>query len=168
MTARAQALRGFGNRARVAETSREQWSFASLDEFAQDLRYAARVLRKSPVFATVAVLSLALGIGANTVIFSAVDHVLLRSLPYPRSGELFAVWSRSAAHGAEPMQVSAADFYDWRTQSHAFERLARLLELADEPDERGRTAAFRNATGLGESLLHPGRGCANRPYVPRG
>ena len=84
-------------------------------------------------------LSLALGIGANTVIFSAVDHVLLRSLPYPRAGELFAVWSRSAAHGDDPMQVSAADFYDWRTQSHAFERLSAYsswpmnLTNVDEP-----------------------------------
>ncbi len=137
--ARGQALRGFGNRARVAETSREQWSFGSLDEIVQDLRYAARVLGKSPVFSTVAVLSLALGIGANTIIFSAVDHVLLRPLPYPGSGKLFMVWSRSAAHGAEPMQVSAADFYDWRTQSHAFERLTAYsswpmnLTNVDEP-----------------------------------
>ena len=137
--ARAQALRGFGNRAQVAETSREQWAFGSLDEIVQDLRYAARVLRKSPAFTTVAVLSLALGIGANTIIFSAVDHVLLRSLPYPRPDGLFAVWSRSASHGAEPMHVSAADFYDWRAQSHAFDSLTAYsswpmnLTNVDEP-----------------------------------
>lgn len=71
-----------------------------------------------------AVFSLALGIGSNTVLFSAVDNVLLRSLPYPQADRLFAVWSRSAAHGSEPMDVSAADFYDWRQQSHSFESLS--------------------------------------------
>ena len=111
----------------------------SLDEIGQDLRYAVRMLRKSPAFTTVAVLSLALGIGANTIIFSAVNNVLLRSLPYPRSDRLFAVWSRSASHGAEPMHVSAADFYDWRAQSHAFESLSAYaswpmnLTNVDEP-----------------------------------
>jgi putative ABC transport system permease protein len=69
-------------------------------------------------------LSLALGIGANTIIFSAVNQVLLRALPYPQSDRLFAVWSRSASHGSEPMHVSPADFYDWRTQSHTFEAQA--------------------------------------------
>jgi len=122
--ARALALRTFGNRTRLLERCREKWAFLSLDEIGQDVRYAARMLRKSPAFTAVAVLSLALGIGANTVIFSTVSNVLLRSLPYPQSDRLFAVWSRSASHGAEPMHVSAADFYDWRTQSHAFESLS--------------------------------------------
>ena len=121
--ARKRALRHFGNRTQVAEACRGQWAFVSLDEIGQDLRYAVRALRKSPVFTTVAVLSLALGIGANTIVFSAVNQVLLCSLPYRESERLFAVWSRSASHGAEPMHVSAADFYDWRTQSHAFESL---------------------------------------------
>ena len=122
--ARAQAKRLFGNRMQVAEVCREQWTFASLEEIVQDLRCALRVLQKSPGFTTVAVLSLALGVAANTIIFSGVNHVLLRSLPYRQPDRLFAVWSRSASHGAEPMHVSAADFYDWRAQSHAFESLA--------------------------------------------
>lgn len=137
--ARIRALRQFGNRTLIAETSSEQWSFVPLDEIGQDLRYAARVLRKTPIFTIVAVVSLALGIGANTIIFSAVNHVLLRSIPYPRSEQLFAVWSRSASRGVEPMHVSAADFYDWQAQSHAFESLAAYaswpmnLTNIDEP-----------------------------------
>jgi hypothetical protein len=63
------------------------------------------------VFTTAAVLSLALGIGANTIIFSAVDQVLLHALSYPDSDRLFDGWSRSASQGAAPMHVSAADFY---------------------------------------------------------
>ena len=122
--ARAHALRHFGNRTRLLERCREKWAFMPLDEIGQDVRYALRMLRKSPVFTAVAVLSLTLGIAANILIFSAVDNVLLRSLPYPQPRRLFALWSRSAPHGAEPMHVSAADFYDWRAQSHAFESLA--------------------------------------------
>ena len=122
--ARALALRKFGDRARLVERCREKWAFMSLDEMGQDVRYAARMLRRSPIFTAVAVSSLALGIGANTVIFSTVDNVLLRSLPYPQSDRLFVVWSRSAEHGAEPMHVSAADFHDWQTQSHAFASLS--------------------------------------------
>ncbi|HVP46050.1 MAG TPA: ABC transporter permease [Bryobacteraceae bacterium] len=137
--ARARALGEFGNRTRLAETYREQWAFTLLDETGQDLRHAVRILRKGPLFTAVAVLSLALGIGANIVIFSSVEHVLLHSLPYPQSERLFAVWGHSASHGGEPMHVSAADFYDWRAQSRAFESLAAYanwpmnLTNVDEP-----------------------------------
>jgi len=137
--ARANALRQFGNRTRVAEYSREQWAFVPFDEFVQDLRFACRILARNPAFTTVAVLSLALGIGANTILFGAVDQVLLHALPYREPACLFAVTSRSANHGIEPMQVSAADFYDWRAQSHSFESLSAYsswpmnLTNVDEP-----------------------------------
>ena len=137
--ARGQALRGFGNRTLLRETCRERWAFLSLDEIAQDLRQAARFLRKSPVFTLIAISSLALGIGANTVIFSGVEHVLLRSLPYPQPEKLLAVWSRSALRGNEPMHVSAADFYDWRSQCSSFDSLSAYsswpmnLTNVDEP-----------------------------------
>jgi len=137
--ARAAARRRFGNQTWLQERCRERWSFALADELLQDLRYTIRMLRRNPAFSAVAVLSLALGIGANSVIFSTVDGVLLRSLPYPHAGRLFAMWSRSASHGAENMHVSPADFYDWRAQSHAFESLAAYaswpmnLTDVDEP-----------------------------------
>jgi putative ABC transport system permease protein len=137
--ARMEAVRRFGNRVQVAESSRERWAFGSLDQSMQDLRYAIRSLRKKPLFSAVAVLSLSLGIGANTAIFSAINQVLLRPLPYPRAERLLAVWSRTAAHGSEPMFVSAADYYDWRAQSHSFEGLAAYaswpmnLTNVDEP-----------------------------------
>ena len=137
--ARARALRQFGNRTQAVERSREQWAFQCLDEVAQDLGYAVRSLRRNPAFTTVALLSLALGIGANTIVFSAVNQVLLRALPYRESSRLFLVSGRSALHGAEPMQASATDFYDWREQAHAFDNLAAYanwpmnLTNVDEP-----------------------------------
>src|SRR6516162_9024442 len=70
--ARTEALRQFGNRTRAQEDSREQWSYAPLDEIMQDLRYAVRILTRNPMFASVSILSLALGIGVNTIVFSAV------------------------------------------------------------------------------------------------
>ena len=175
--ARAEAMRRFGNRARVAELSREKWAFVALDQIMQDLRYATRSLYRKPAFAVVAVLSLSLGIGSNTVIFSAIHHVLLRPLPYPEAGRLLAVWSRSAAHGTDPMFVSAADYYDWRAQSHSFDAIAAYanwpmnLTNVDEPrrlDCELVTANFFSVMGaraeMGRPLL-PDDDQENSPFV---
>jgi putative ABC transport system permease protein len=159
--AQAHARRKLGNPTRLLETCREKWGFVLFDETRQDVRYAARTLRRSPVFTAVAVLSLALGIGANTIIFSTVDTVLLRSLPYPQSDRLFAVWSQSTSKGAAPLNVSAADFYDWRTQSHAFESLTAYaswpmnLTNIDEPrrlETELVTASFFSTLGVPAQL----------------
>src|SRR5262252_2724916 len=85
------AQRQFGNTAMLKEVSREMWGWASLERLWQDLRYAIRQFGANPGFASFAVLSLALGIGANTAIFGLIDHVMLRYLPVRNPEELLVV-----------------------------------------------------------------------------
>jgi putative ABC transport system permease protein len=89
----------------------------------QDLRYAVRVLRKSPGFSLVAILTLALGIGATTAIFSVVDAVMLRPLPFPNSDRLVRIYESDLKHGRPEFSTSQPNFVDFRAQNHTFERL---------------------------------------------
>jgi putative ABC transport system permease protein len=90
-----------------------------MNTFWQDLRYGARVLLKSPGFTVVAIATLALGIGANAAIFSVVNAVLLRPLPFPQSNQLVRVWTQKA-----PTSVSKAELVELQSQNRSFENLA--------------------------------------------
>ena len=96
--------------------------------FLRDLRYALRTLRKMPSFTIVAVLVLALGIGANTAIFSVVNSVLLRPLPFPGADRLALIWETDLKDGIKREGPSAPNFLDWQEQSQSFEEMA-LLEV---------------------------------------
>ena len=90
----------------------------------QDLRYGARMLLKKPGFTLIAVITLALGIGANTAIFSVVNTVLLRPLPYAEPERLVALWESNTQRTVDRNAISYPNFFDWRAQSKSFERMA--------------------------------------------
>jgi len=89
--ARYAAMRAFGNPAFLKEETRDTWGWTWLEQIAQDLRYAARTLGKNPEFTMVAILTVALGVGVNTGIFSALNGVALKLLPIPRADEMVSV-----------------------------------------------------------------------------
>jgi len=118
--ARYAAQRAFGNTTYLAEETREMWVWGSVERFAQDVRLSLRALRRSPGFVLFAVLALALGLGANAAIFSVVDAVLLRPLPFRQADRLVEVWE-DASHMGFPKATSApANLADWKRRSHVF------------------------------------------------
>jgi predicted permease len=125
--ARRAALIELGGMDQVKERVREVRVGHFLGTVWQDLRYGVRTLVKSPAFTIVAVLSLALGIGANTAIFSVVNGVLLRPLPYPEPERMVAVWHtppQESFPGMTRFSVSPGNYLDWKEQSRAFEQMA--------------------------------------------
>jgi predicted permease len=102
--------------------------FGMLGDLKHDLRYGARMLWKNPGFTAVAVVALALGIGANSAIFSVVNTVLLRPLPYREPGRLVMVWEDDAKHGYPNDTPAAANYIDWRDQNNVFEGMAAMAD----------------------------------------
>src|SRR3954451_8153080 len=95
-----------------------------MNTLVQDLRYGIRTLRKSPGFSIVAILTLGLGIGANTAIFSFVDGVLLKTLPYERPEELVWIWEKPP--GGTRNGISTLNYLDWAAKNHSFSRTAAM------------------------------------------
>ncbi len=140
------ARQAFGNIGQVRESFYEHGRWLMGDRILRDLRHAWRMFWKRPGFSAVVVLTLALGIGANTAIFSIVHAVLLRPLPYKDPARLAMLWQEDSAHGVEEGRVSLANFADWKARSHSFEDLTCfvgqtfLLGNQDGPPERMRSA----------------------------
>ena len=129
--ARREAERRFGRLTGVKEMGYDVRGGGWLETLLQDLRFGARMLRKNPGFTLITVLTLTLGIGANTAIFSVVNGVLLRPLPYYEPERLVMVWSEQtipqAQLGVTDYSVTNADFLDWRSQNQVFEQVAAMF-----------------------------------------
>ena len=115
-----------GGLTQLKETNRELRGLPFIETFLQDARYARRMLRKNPGFTAVAVLTLALGIGANTAIFSVVYAVLLKPLPYAHPEQLVTAFQANTQEGVPEDGVSYPNFEEWRAQNHVFSELAGI------------------------------------------
>ncbi|MCU1267440.1 MAG: hypothetical protein JWM21_3758 [Acidobacteria bacterium] len=104
----------------------------------KDIRFGVRMLVNKPAVTVIAVIALALGIGASTAIFSVVNTVLLRALPYPNGNRLVMVWEQNRPRSRDRNVISTANFFDWREQNHVFEDMSAFF------------AAPYNLTGLGD------------------
>jgi predicted permease len=150
--ARYAAQRRFGNNLVLREESRDMWGWNWLETFLQDVRYGLRQLRRNPGFTIVAVITLALGIGANTAIFSMVRGILLRALPYPQPETLYAVREDIVWHGQvySSSLTNGGNFTMWRRNCHSFAGIAALepvnsnLDLANAAVQIHGTRASAN------------------------
>jgi hypothetical protein len=124
--ARRAARIKLGGVAQLKETNRELRGLPFIESFFQDARYALRMLRKNPGFTAVAVLTLALGIGANTAIFSVVYAVLLKPLPYANPNQLVSAFAANTQEGVPEDGTSYPNFEEWRAQNHVFTELATI------------------------------------------
>jgi len=123
--ARYAAQRAFGNTAVVKEEVRDMWGRGWIERSKQDLTYAMRAFARTPGFTAVVVLTLALGIGATTAIFSIVNSILLNPLPYPDADRLVVIWEKLTRDPkAPPIFDSYRDFELWKNKSQSFEQLA--------------------------------------------
>ena len=95
----------------------------------RDVRYGARLLRKSPGFTLVAVAALALGLGATTAIFSVVDTVLLKPLPFARADRLLVIWEKNPVENKSKLLVAGGNFLEWRHQTHLLESVAAFQDV---------------------------------------
>ncbi len=128
--AEVHARRSFGNRSLLAEQTREVWIWMWLDRLLQDLRYAARTLLRTPAFTAAAVLSLALGIGAGTAVYSIADTVFVRPLPYAHPEQLLWVTVQFPKRDLE--FVGSPDYVAWRRDNHAFQQLAATQAMGGQ------------------------------------
>ncbi|MBZ5625524.1 MAG: ABC transporter permease [Acidobacteriia bacterium] len=142
---RADAHRRFGNFGGLKESCRDMWTLGSIEIWMQDLRYGLRTLRKSPGFTTVAIAALALGIGVNTTVFSLVNGILYKNLPFENSDRIFYISSLDRVKGRF-QDMSYPDYQDFRTQAKSFDGMAATSQTqGDISDGIGLPQGYRCA-----------------------
>jgi putative ABC transport system permease protein len=143
----------FGGVERAKEECRDARGISFLETLLQDLRYGVRALAKSPGFTAIAVLTLALGIGANTAIFNVVNATLLQPLPIREGGRLVVIWINNLEHGWSRIGPAGQDYLDWKEQSRSFDDLFMFEHgtgTVTAPGEPEQVAGLRVTTNFGD------------------
>jgi predicted permease len=144
------ARRQFGNPLLHHEKSREAWGWSGVEEFARDIRFGCRLLAKSPGFAITAFLTLAIGIGASTAVFTLVDAVLLKPLGYRNSGQLVVAWERIRMLSPDPTGPNPRHADLWRRRATAFSAMNYLQQ-----GKRGVTSGSGHPVLFGSVTAEP-------------
>ena len=153
------ARQAFGNPLLVREDVREAWGWTRLEQVARDVRYGLRQVRRSPRFSAIAIATLALGIGVNTAMFSAVDAVLIRPLPYADADRLVMIWDDLSRTDTPKFFSTPPEWSEWRRHNTVFTDIAatqpeRVTLSGDEPEElSGRKVTGNFWTVLGVQPL---------------
>ena len=154
--ARRAARRDFGDVTQSKERCREARGVRPVEDLRQDVLFGLRVLRRNPVFSLVAVVTLALGIGANTALFSITNAVVFRPLPFAESERLVTLWECSAKSEQSRVIVSPANYLDWREQTRSFEEMGAYTEdfynLSEEAARPERVAGANATPSLFKAL----------------
>jgi hypothetical protein len=158
--ARRRAAIDFGGKVQVREGTREARGVGPLEDLGRDLRHGLRQLRRSPGFTIVACLTLALGIGATTAIFTVVDRVLLRPVPFANADELVMVWETDRASGTTREPASWPDYVDFTGRARSFRAMAAFgaeeVNLTADGAEPVRLSGMRPTSGIRPKRLSSG------------
>ena len=162
--ARFAAMRNFGNITIAYERSREMWQWTSVEQIVQDLQFGFRQLRSNLGFTIFAVLTLALGIGANSAIFSVVNGVLLRPLPFDRPERLVDIWEAMPKRNIPRLPAPPGNYLDWRARNHVLSSLGGFVQAGFSVTSTGDPERYIGA--LCDEGLFPTLGVA--PILGRG
>ena len=160
----AAARRAFGSVTLVREVSRDVWRWRAVHDLASDVRYAIRQLRRTPSFAAAAILTLAIGIGANSAIFSVVNAVVFRPLPFRQPASLVSVESMSVRGTPRPTSLSYFTFFEFR-RAGVFDRIVCYRDFGADPDRRRSARSARRADRLMGFVRPSGRSTPPRARV---
>src|SRR5215471_15147900 len=118
------ARRQFGNQTWLKEASREMWGVRSIETLFQDLRFGVRMFLKSPGLTVILILTIALGIGFNSALFSVVNTLLLNPLPFPDANHLVIAWTRSAKTGSQRLGATPEELEEWQRRPPSYMTVA--------------------------------------------
>ena len=144
--AKLTARKQFGSQARVKESLRELWQWGSVDRAWQDLRFAMRSARREPGFTLVVILTLALGIGASTAMFSIMDAVLLRPIAFAEPDRLVTLWETNRERNIDRFTGSIANYTDWQKDTPAFAELGAFVSRSDNRTDGAQPEQIAGAT----------------------